>query len=197
MLEVEKLINNISIEKFLFHIHGVICRFVRGRSNFKEYRTSDDKTRLFFQGRRCPSSNRPATGVKTILFRPPSSPTILEDPTPSIFDPREPSESRNLHFSFGESFSGRGQRVSTIKVPEDCLKARETSRLAKRGFANGWNLNSNRGEDRLENYKRMREDCSISILPLSLRNEGFKKQREQQGAGEESWNGLIEFFSSL
>lgn len=171
MLEVEKLINNISIEKFLFHIRGVICRFVRGRSNFKGNRTSDDKTRLFiFPGTTLsliePGSNRCKDNSLPASLLPVSRiPNSIHLWSASIGEPKFPFFIRRIVFRsrttrFHDKSPGR-----LSKSPGD---------ESIEGFANGWNLNSNRGEDRLEkNYKRMRGDGHLLDLdPSSL----FKKR---------------------
>lgn len=177
-------------------IFDSICPFVRGRFAIlkRNYPSSMIKPAYFPRDdveiarmTRCPSLNRAATGIKTIPFRSLASPP-LEEPSPhpnsihlwSIGNIARGPESL-LHFSFDESFSGRGQRVSTIKVLEDCLKARR--RLAKRfpsPPSSRWNLNSKRGGTIGKPWTNVREDGSLSLLLETKEGAKGKEQEQQQ-----------------
>lgn len=177
-------------KNFWFHLSvraWTICNFK------KELSIVDDKTRLLSQGRRWnrtddslpliePGSNRykdnslPVAGL-------PSPPDVSRSHPNSIHLWSIGNIARGpeslLHFSFDESFSGRGQRVLTIKVLEDCLKARR--RLAKRfpsPPSSRWNLNSKRGGTIGKPWTNVREDGSLS-LPLETK-EGAKGKEQQQ-----------------
>lgn len=173
-------------------IFDSICPFVRGRFAIlkRNYPSSMMKPAYFPRDdveiarmTRCPSLNRykdnslPVAGL-------PSPPDVSRSHPNSIHLWSIGNIARGpeslLHFSFDESFSGRGQRVSTIKVLEDCLKARR--RLAKRfpsPPSSRWNLNSKRGGTIGKPWTNVREDGSLS-LPLETKEGAKGKEQEQQ-----------------